>query len=256
MLAALEQMRILGLVCRQASYGDRTNRRLTHSGVQQLACVQSIQAMSRLYRCNRKDQLWEEYTLFELWDTMQSMGWHFELVAAGAVRALPVFNRGDAQTLYVPNRAQQLPRYNMIVHLEVAAGTRNGPIAAAKPEAFYLHVLHPERAERGRMHDVVDLAIADAPLAPPNVCSDEAFRMAFPAVEDDAGASDSEDGTSAESDESNNSQSSESGGSGDSGWGATMQIVCERTLCWWSQCANIIMIPHLLKFAFQSCGCW
>lgn len=217
-LACLEQLRIHGLVCRQASYNERSNWRLTHSGVQQLACVQSMRAMTRLYRCGRTDQVWEDYTLFELWDTMRSTGWHFEVVAPGAVRALPAFSREDAQALYVPQRSQQLPRYNMIVHLEVAAGTRDGPIPPAKPEAFYLHILHPQRAERGRMHDVADMAIADASTGAPTLSSDEAFRAAFPAVEDAASdASDSEDGAMSASDESSSSESS--GSNGDSGWG-------------------------------------
>lgn len=98
-------------------------------------------------------------------------------------------------------------------------------------------MLHPQRAERGRMHDVAELAIAEAPAGAHTVCSDEAFRMAFPAVEDGAAASESEDGTSSESEESSSSQARKL--NCDFWWGAVNQMGCGWELRRWSRCSRV-----------------
>ena len=156
----LDAMLLMELVDLVARTETRSVWRLTEQALQYLRSVVTLKLPKPIFVCSRTDEDWEQYTLFEMWLTLDADGWHIQGLAARQKRStVPAFAGGEApKTLYLESSVRVLPRWRMVAHLLAGRGQLQTPLAAFLLESAYKDLVFPERAlRRANMERVRDL---------------------------------------------------------------------------------------------------
>ena len=120
--------------------------RFTHLGLQSVSVTRCLKAPTAALRCRRTDADYEDYTLFELWDTLRAGEWVFRVVPRGhRRRTLPKYSAGSDKILHIRHNAKTLPRWSMLAHWRASVGALEGELPALEKKLVYYYSLFPER---------------------------------------------------------------------------------------------------------------